>query len=46
MSVQRYERLRGAAWERPTATMDGLGEEALSRGLTEARLEELLADES
>ena len=46
MSVQQYERLRGAAWERLTATMDGLGEEALSRGLTEAGLEALLADES
>ena len=46
MSVQQYERLRGAAWERLTATLDGLGEEALSKGLTEARLEALLADES
>ena len=45
MSVQQYERLRGAAWERLTATMDALGEEARAKGLTEARLEALLADE-
>ena len=46
MSVQQYERLRGAAWERLTATMDALGREASARGLTEAGLEALLADES
>ena len=46
MSVQQYERLRGAAWERLTATMDALGEEASANGLTKARLEALLADES
>ncbi len=46
MSMQQYERLRGAAWERLTATMDKLGNEALSKGLTEASLETFLADES
>ncbi len=46
MSVQQYERLRGAAWERLTTTMDALGREASARGLTEAGLEALLADES
>ena len=46
MSVQQYERLRGAAWERLTATMDALGREASAKGLTEAGLEALLADES
>ena len=46
MSVQQYERLRGAAWERLTATMDALSEDALAKGLTEARLEALLSDES
>ena len=46
MSVQQYERLRGAAWERLTATMDALGEEASAKGLTKAGLEALLADES
>ena len=46
MSVQQYERLRGAAWERLTTTMDALGREASARGLKEAGLEALLADES
>lgn len=46
MSVQQFERLRGAAWERLTATMDRLGQEAAGRGLTDAVLESLLADES
>lgn len=46
MSMQHYERLRGAAWERIATTMDALGEEASAKGLTEARLEALLRDES
>ena len=46
MSTSQYERLRGAAWERLSATMDSLGEEASANGLTEAGLEALLADES
>ena len=46
MSMQHYERLRGAAWERLTATMDAIGEEAAASGLTEVGLEALLADES
>ena len=45
MSVQQFERLRGAAWERLTATMDRLGQEAAAGGLTGAVLESLLADE-
>ena len=45
MSVQQFERLRGAAWERLTATMDRLGQEAAAGGLTDAVLESLLADE-
>ena len=45
MSMQQYERLRGAAWERLTATMDALGAEAAAKGLTQAGLEALLADE-
>ena len=36
----------GSAWERLTATMDAMGEEASARGLTDAELEALLADES
>ncbi|MYF08682.1 MAG: type II toxin-antitoxin system Phd/YefM family antitoxin [Rhodospirillaceae bacterium] len=46
MSMPHYERLRGAVWERLTATMDALGEKASANGLTEARLEALLTDES
>lgn len=46
MSIEQYERLRGAAWERLTATMDSLGAEAAAHGLTESGLEALLADES
>ena len=45
MSMQQFERLRGAAWERLTTTMDALGEEASAKGLTEARLKALLSDE-
>ena len=46
MSVQHYERLRGAAWEGLTMTMDALGKEASAKGLTEARLKALFTDES
>ena len=46
MSVQHYERLRGAAWERLTTTMDALGKEASTNGLTEAKLKALLADKN
>ncbi|MDE0030406.1 MAG: type II toxin-antitoxin system Phd/YefM family antitoxin [Deltaproteobacteria bacterium] len=46
MSVQQFERLRGAAWERLAVTMDDAGGEASANGLTEAGLEALLADES
>ena len=45
MSVQHYERLRAATWERLAATADALGEEASKNGLTDTRLEALLADE-
>ncbi|MDE0057237.1 MAG: type II toxin-antitoxin system Phd/YefM family antitoxin [Defluviicoccus sp.] len=43
MSMQQYERLRGAAWERLAATMDAMAEEAAGKGLTQAKLEALLA---
>lgn len=46
MSVEQYERLRGAAWERLAAAMHDLGEEAATNSLTPALLGELLADES
>lgn len=35
VSMQQYERLRGAAWARVTETMDSLGAEATARGLTD-----------
>ncbi len=46
MSMEQFERLRGAAWERLAATMDSLGAEAVEHGLTAAELKVLLADES
>ena len=42
MSVQQFELLRGAAWERLSATMDAVGREASAGGLTDAELEALL----
>ena len=46
LSTELYDQLRGAAWERLAATMDAMGEEATARGLTDAKLEALLADDS
>ena len=46
ISVEQYEQLRGAAWERLTAAMDALGEEASVNALTPSALNALLADES
>lgn len=46
LSVQQYERLRGAAWERLAATMDRMDEEASANNLTDAKLDALLANES
>ncbi len=46
MSMEQYERLRGAAWERLATTMDAMSEEASASGLTGAGLDTLLADES
>lgn len=46
MSMQQYDRLRGAAWERLGATMDLLSAEAARNGLTDDDLDTLLADES
>ena len=46
MSVDQYERLRGAAWEQLAETMDRLGRQAADAGLTENKLDALLADES
>jgi prevent-host-death family protein len=46
MSVEDYERMREAAWERLCETMETARKEALGRGLTDELLDELLADES
>lgn len=46
LSVEDYERMRGAAWQRLLDTMTRAREEAAGRGLTGERLDELLADES
>ena len=46
MSVEQYDRLRGAAWERLSETMDRIGNRAEASGLTEDTLNALLADES
>ena len=46
MSIEQYARLRGAAWEALAETMDRLSAEAAARGLTDEKLNELLADES
>ena len=46
LSVQHYERLRGAAWERLAATMDRMDEEASANNLTDAKLDALLANDS
>ena len=46
MSMEQYERLRGAAWDALSRTMDRLSAEASRRGLTEDKLEALLSDAS
>ncbi len=46
MSEAEYQRLRGEAWAKLFASMDRLAAEAEASGLTEEKLEELLADES
>ncbi len=46
MSVEDYERLRGAAWQRLFETMETARQAAAERGLTDELLEELLANES
>ncbi|MYE00702.1 MAG: prevent-host-death protein [Alphaproteobacteria bacterium] len=46
MSLERYERLRGSAWDRLAESIDELRKEAAANGLTDAELEALLADDS
>ena len=45
-SVEQLEGVRNAGWTRLIETMDRLGAEASANGLTNAKLEALLADES
>ena len=45
-SAQQYEESRGTGWARVIESMDSLGAEASANGLTNAKLEALLADES
>ncbi|HZA65772.1 MAG TPA: type II toxin-antitoxin system Phd/YefM family antitoxin [Geminicoccaceae bacterium] len=46
MSIEDYERMRGAAWKRLFETMATARKDAAGRGLTDELLDELLADES
>lgn len=46
MSIDDYERMRGAAWKRLSETMATARKQAAERGLTDELLDELLADES
>ena len=46
LSLEHYERLRGAAWDRLGASMDAASVEAERNGLTDDALDALLADES
>ena len=46
MSLERYERLREAAWDRLAESIGDLRREAEANGLTDAELEALLADDS
>ncbi|MDN5849857.1 MAG: type II toxin-antitoxin system Phd/YefM family antitoxin [Nitrococcus sp.] len=46
MSIEDYERRKKRAWKNLIKAMDETGGYAVSQGLTPARLERLLADES
>ena len=46
LSVEDYQRMRGTAWQRLLDTMATARKEAAGRGLSDERLDELLADES
>ena len=46
MSEAEFDRLKGQAWTRLFSAMDRLSAEAKASGLTEDKLDELLADES
>jgi prevent-host-death family protein len=46
MSEEQYQRLRGLAWDRLASTVTDMRQEASAKGLTEAKLAELLSDDS
>lgn len=46
MSVEDYQRQRGKAWQRLVESSQRSSEYAEQRGLTQDKLDELLADES
>lgn len=46
LSLEHYERLRGAAWDRLSTSMDAASAEGERNGLTDDTLDALLADES
>ena len=46
ISLERYERLCDSAWDRLAEPIDNLRREAAANGLTEAKLEALLADDN
>lgn len=46
MSVEDYQRRKNRAWKNLLKVMQGTGDNATRRGLTQKKLERLLADES
>jgi len=46
LSIDDYQRMRGQGWQRLLDTMATARRESAEHGLTDERLEELLADES
>jgi prevent-host-death family protein len=46
MSVEDYERMRGAAWKRLFETIETARKAAAERGLTDELLDQLLTDDS
>ena len=45
LTEAEFARLKGFAWDRVYSAMDQLGKQAAASGLTEQKLDELLADE-
>ena len=46
MSIEEYERMRGAAWTRLSETIAVARNQAAERGLTDEQLDELLVGQS